>query len=189
MLCIQTNDKFSNPNRMKFDQDDFYLKSAEEMKESWEKAFPELPFKSEMLDNTIKIADSVNFEFPTAKPISFPYDGDKVKLIEDMIAYVDEFGNITSTPPDPSKRKDVDVDQIVIGAASRDELPEDSSFEGKVTFFNADKGYGFIKYNNDRDSVFVHVNNILSPITDNDLVTFEVEQTPKGLSAVKVKKK
>jgi S-adenosylmethionine hydrolase len=69
----------------------------------------------------------------------------KGKSFEDMIAYVDEFGNITSTPPDPTKRKVVDVDQIVIGATSRDENPEDSIFEGKVTFFNTDKGYGFIK--------------------------------------------
>lgn len=113
----------------------------------------------------------------------------KGRSFEDMIAYVDEFGNITSTPPDPTKRKVIDVDQIVIGATSRDENPEDSIFEGKVTFFNNDKGYGFIKYNGDRDNIFVHINNVLTPIADHDLVTFEVEHTPKGLSAIKVKKK
>ncbi|HOS48438.1 MAG TPA: cold shock domain-containing protein [Bacteroidia bacterium] len=46
-----------------------------------------------------------------------------------------------------------------------------------------------MKYNGDRDNIFVHINNVLTPITDHDLVTFEVEHTPKGLSAIKVKKK
>ena len=33
---------------------------------------------------------------------------------EDMIAYVDENGNITSTPPDMSKRQEIDVEDIAV---------------------------------------------------------------------------
>ena len=37
------------------------------------------------------------------------------KSLDDMMAYVDEYGNISSTPPDPTKVKGVKTDDIVIG--------------------------------------------------------------------------
>ena len=85
MLAIQQRKRVSDNDRLKFDQTDFYLKSGEEMKESWENIYHDLPFREEMLSNTVKIADMVNLKFPEAKPIVFPYKGDKVKLIKNMI--------------------------------------------------------------------------------------------------------
>jgi cold shock CspA family protein len=109
--------------------------------------------------------------------------------LEDMMAYVDEYGNITSTPPDPLKRKAINVEDIVLGARNNvKENPADAFRTGKVTFFNDSKGYGFIKDLKSQDSVFVHVNSLTEPIKENDKVTFEVEHGPKGLSAVRVKK-
>ncbi len=81
MLCVQMNDRMDNPKRWKFDQDDFYLKSGEQMKEEWEKVYPNLPFKQEMIDNTQKIAEMVEFEFPKSRPIEFPFVGDKKVLL------------------------------------------------------------------------------------------------------------
>ncbi len=107
---------------------------------------------------------------------------------EDMIAYVDEFGNLTSTPPDPTKKKkEFDADTIDIGIpkSTGEEAPSVAR-KGKVTFFNESKGYGFIKDEVTQDSIFVHINQCKDEIKENDKVTFETERTPKGLSAIEV---
>lgn len=71
LLCVQSNDKMNNPNRWKFDQDDFYLKTRAEMEQSFKNSYPNLDF-TEALDNTVKVSEMVDFTFPTATPISYP---------------------------------------------------------------------------------------------------------------------
>ena len=116
-------------------------------------------------------------------------NSDKGKGLEDMMAYIDENGNITSTPPDPSKRRKIIAEDIQIGVPKQAELtPEELIRTGIVTFFNESKGFGFIKDLQSQESVFVHVNNLQEAIQENDRVTFETEQGQKGLSAIKVKK-
>ncbi|MCA8833396.1 cold-shock protein [Hymenobacter pini] len=110
--------------------------------------------------------------------------------LDDMLAYVDEFGNITSTPPDPNRKKqEIKLEDIQLGAARVVESDEDSVRTGTVTFFNESKGYGFIKDKATGESIFVHVNQVqaASPLKENDKVTFEVEMGQKGPSAVGVK--
>ncbi len=108
--------------------------------------------------------------------------------LEDMMAYVDEYGNITSTPPDLNKKRTINVDDIVIGARNNVEAnPADAFRKGKITFFNESKGYGFIKDLQSQESVFVHINQLTEAVKENDKVTFEVERGPKGYSAVRVK--
>ena len=108
--------------------------------------------------------------------------------LEDMLAYVDEYGNITSTPPDQLKRKEIRAEDIVLGARNNVKAnPADAFRKGKVTFFNESKGYGFIKDLQSQESIFVHVNSLTEHIKENDKVSFEVEQGPRGLSAVRVK--
>ena len=70
LLCIQSNDNMDNPKRWKFDQDDFYLKTRAEMESSLKECFPNDDF-TEGLDATVKIAESIDFEFPKATPIKF----------------------------------------------------------------------------------------------------------------------
>lgn len=108
------------------------------------------------------------------------------KSFEDMIAYVDENGNFSSTPPDPSRKKVIKAEDIVLGVSPRDASPEDTTRQGRVKFFNEEKGYGFIIDADTKDSIFVHANNLSAPLRENDRVTFEVERGPKGLSAVNV---
>ena len=68
------------------------------------------------------------------------------KSFEDMLAYVDENGQITSTPPDPTKKKKVvNIEDIELGAAKRESIDQGGTRTGVVTFFNTAKGYGFIK--------------------------------------------
>lgn len=59
--------------------------------------------------------------------------------------------------------------------------------EGKVKFFNTNKGFGFINLKDSEEDIFVHSTNLIDKIKENDEVTFDVEQGDKGLSAIKVR--
>ena len=59
---------------------------------------------------------------------------------------------------------------------------------GKVKFFNDEKGFGFIAPDGGGADVVVHKSGTKAALYENDAVTYEVEQTPKGLSAVNVQK-
>ncbi len=114
-------------------------------------------------------------------------DSEKSGSLDDMIAYVDENGMISSTPPDPNAKEEVDIESITLGVPKREDVPYDPIRNGIVTFFNDSKGFGFIRDLETQESVFVHVNNLLEPIKENNMVVFEVEMGPKGPSAFKVK--
>ncbi len=106
---------------------------------------------------------------------------------DDMIAYVDENGNLTDTPPDLTKKKVISAESIELGVPKREE--EDLSAKvGKIEFFNDAKGFGFIKENETNEKYFVHVNGLLEEVAENDKVSFDLEQGMKGLNAVRVKK-
>ena len=68
LMCVQTGKTVDDPNRMRFETEEFYIKSEEEMRA----LFPSLP---EAIENTQKIADRCNVEFTFGKyhlP-AFPY--------------------------------------------------------------------------------------------------------------------
>ena len=113
----------------------------------------------------------------------------KGKGLEDMLAYVDENGNLSDVPPDPSKKKEINLDDIQLGAAKVVAIdPAEKVRTGVVTFFNDAKGFGFIKDLKTQDSAFVHINQLSEPIKEKDKVSYETEMGPKGLNAIKVKK-
>ena len=58
---------------------------------------------------------------------------------------------------------------------------------GTVKFFNTSKGFGFIEPEDGSTDVFVHQNGLIDKITDGDKVSYEVEKTEKGLSAIDVR--
>lgn len=107
----------------------------------------------------------------------------------DMIAYVDENGNLSDTPPDPAKKQKIKADQIEIGIPSRPDIePVNPIHTGTVTFFDTSKGYGFIKDRDSQESYFSHVNGHLEAISERDVVTFRIERGHKGMNAVDVQK-
>lgn len=107
---------------------------------------------------------------------------------ESMYAYLDENGNLSSKPPDPKKKIIVNVEDIQIGVPKQEPMnPEDLIHTGIVSFFNNEKGYGFIKDQQTHESIFVHANSLSEPIKENNKVSYEVETGPKGLNAVNVK--
>jgi len=57
---------------------------------------------------------------------------------------------------------------------------------GTVKFFNSSKGFGFIEPEDGSSDVFVHQSGLTDKITDGDKVSYEVEKTEKGLSAINV---
>ena len=112
----------------------------------------------------------------------------KGKSLEEMMVYIDENGNFSSTPPDPRKKKVFNSKDMQIGVPKQEERELDEIRSGVVTFFNGDKGYGFIKDLQTQESVFIHVNQLSEPIKEHDKVTFEVEMGHKGPNAINVKK-
>lgn len=113
-------------------------------------------------------------------------EGEK-KSMDDMIAYVDAYGNITSEPPDRSKEEEIDPETIEVNVAKSISRPEDKLKQGIVTNYNDSKGFGFIRDNNTKESLFFHVNNTLDDIGAGDKVIFESEKGLKGPVAVNVK--
>ncbi|MDD4970606.1 MAG: cold shock domain-containing protein [Paludibacter sp.] len=108
--------------------------------------------------------------------------------LDNMIAYVDENGNITSTPPDPTKKKVIDVESIQIGVSKRTEDDVPAIRKGRIDFYNDQKGFGFIKEIGTQEKYFVHVNGLLDEVKEGDTVVFELERGLKGMNAVRVKK-
>jgi len=108
--------------------------------------------------------------------------------MDDMIAYVDENGRITSLPPDPLSRAKVKVEDIEISVPRRlAESPETYIRNGVITFFNESKGFGFIRDLGNQKSIFVHTSDMETAMGEGARVTFEIEQGDRGLKAVNVK--
>ncbi len=107
----------------------------------------------------------------------------------DNITYVDKYGNFSDTPPPQAEA--VDADDIVLGVPKKEDREEDEEMDierkGVVTFYNDSKGYGFIKDKGTQQSIFVHAKNLLEPIVEQNMVTFEIGKGDKGPVALKVK--
>jgi len=58
---------------------------------------------------------------------------------------------------------------------------------GTVKFFNNAKGFGFITPDDGSKDVFVHQNGLTDEIREGDKVSYDVEESPKGLNATNVK--
>ena len=104
-------------------------------------------------------------------------------------AYVDHFGNLTDSPPDPSLKVEVEAESITIGVPKMAE-GERTSFNpvrtGKVSYFDDSKGFGFIIDAVNQEKYFCHMSGLIDTISENDNVSFELEKGQKGMNAVKV---
>jgi cold shock CspA family protein len=112
--------------------------------------------------------------------------GQANKSFDDMLAYVDENGNLSSSPPSGVKAETLDPEFLYTGIPVRE--PEEAEKQGRVDFFNEEKGFGFIIETKTKQRIFVHVSQINEPLREGDLVSFQTERGPKGLTAVQVTK-
>lgn len=108
----------------------------------------------------------------------------KGRPLEEMMAYLDENGNLSSTPPGSSLQQR--NDQKSNHSYNRD---NNGLLTGKVSFYNTAKGFGFIFDSYSRKRIFVHSNYLQQPVEEGDEVLFEVRKTEKGLTAFNVRKK
>ncbi len=83
----------------------------------------------------------------------------------------------------------VDAKTIELGIPKKVEEFFDPIRNGKVSFFDSSKGFGFILDTETQEKYFTHVSGLIDEIAENDKVTFELEKGMKGLNAVRVKKK
>ena len=58
---------------------------------------------------------------------------------------------------------------------------------GTVKFFNSARGFGFITPDDGEKDLFVHKSNLVDEITEGDKVSYDVEESEKGLNAINVK--
>jgi cold shock CspA family protein len=120
------------------------------------------------------------------KKVARKESGKKAGL-DDMIAYVNEFGMITSTPPDPTQRVEVDPEEIVI--AVRKQSPDENKNTrrtGVITYFDDRKGFGFIRDLESQEKIYVHVSNLTEQVKENNLVSYEINAGRESSFAVKV---
>lgn len=105
--------------------------------------------------------------------------------MDDMIAYVDENGNITSTPPEERVKEAIKLEDIAVSTPKK-EAEEPVVLKGKVDFFNSGKGFGFIKDLSSGEKFFFHISSAPQEIAEGNTVTFETERGTKGMNAVNI---
>ena len=90
---------------------------------------------------------------------------------QDEFVYVDFNGNFTDTPPDPAEKEQISLDSIVISTTKKDDV--DDRINGKVTFYDDETGFGFIKNPLNQYSYFFHFSECPDQLSVGDKVEFE----------------
>lgn len=107
--------------------------------------------------------------------------------LEDMMAYIDEDGNIVDSPPMTVAKKEIDASEIEISIPKKSEEDTLAERRGRVSFFDTSKGYGFINQDGTQERFFVHQSNLRVPIQEGDKVSFIAKKGLKGPEADDVK--
>lgn len=104
--------------------------------------------------------------------------------LDDMIAYVDENGNIT-TPPQLRPKVEIQLEDIVIATPKKEDIAAEP-LKGRVEYFNTEKGYGFIKDLASTEKYFFHISSAPEGIGEGRIVLFELMRGTRGMNAVKI---
>lgn len=110
-------------------------------------------------------------------------NNDKGKSLEEMIVYLDENGNITNVHPDKQKKK-----KVITTNNNSSNFEENVTYEGIISLYFDEKGYGFITEAQTSETIFLHVNKMKETLKEKDKVVYEIEQTQKGYAAINVRK-
>ena len=103
---------------------------------------------------------------------------------EDMIAYIDENGQLHSEPPE-KRKTGMDLADIEISTPKQGSAALEPK-KGVVDHFNASKGYGFVKDSSNNIKYFFHISSAPQTIKVGDYVTFEIERSTRGINAVQI---
>lgn len=113
------------------------------------------------------------------------------KSLDDMIAYVDEYGNFSDTPPDKRKTSTIKAEDIPIDIPREEPEDPDALPTGTISYFDAAKGYGFITGSKKQERIFVHQSQLADPsitLSTGDTVEYQAKKGPRGLQAEFVRK-
>lgn len=113
----------------------------------------------------------------------------KTKSLEEMLAYVDENGNLSDTPPDPARLRKVAAADIAVSVPKTQPEDPDAPLAGIVSYFDPAKGYGFINNEDTKERLFVHVSGLAQPgmeLSVGDRVSYTAARSPRGMQAVSV---
>ena len=108
LMCVQMGKTVDDPNRMKFETDEFYLKSEEELRELF-------PQQAEAFENTVKIADRCNVEFTFGKyhlpEFQLPEGYDSLSYLKELCGkgFEERYGD---RHPEYRKQLDYEIDMI-----------------------------------------------------------------------------
>lgn len=107
--------------------------------------------------------------------------------MDDMIAWVDENGNITDVPPEEreSKKVEIKLEDIAVSTPKKEDV-EEEPLKGRVEYFNTDKGYGFIKDLVSTEKYFFHISSAPTGIAEGNVVNYELERGTRGMNAVRI---
>lgn len=108
------------------------------------------------------------------------------RSFEEMLAYVDENGNLHSTPQDMNPKEEIDASAIETSVPKKTEEEEALPLTGRIEHFNTSRGYGFIKDAGSSEKYFFHITSAPDGIAEGDNVTFEIERGTRGMNAVRI---
>lgn len=106
---------------------------------------------------------------------------------DEMIAWVDENGNLTDIPPEERKteRKEIKLEDIAVSTPKKEDI-EEEPLKGRVEYFNTSKGYGFVKDTDSMEKYFFHISSAPEGIAEGNMVHFEIERGTRGMNAVRI---
>ncbi len=115
-------------------------------------------------------------------------DNKKSNSLDDMIAYVNEDGSLSDTPPDEQEKEETNPEDIDVSVPKGPREEEvDPVHKGTITFYNESKGFGFIRDAANGESIFFHVSGVTEEVSEGNAVHFEIIQGKKGPNANNVK--
>ena len=106
--------------------------------------------------------------------------------MDSMMVYLDANGNFVNTPPEENNME-VDETSIQISTPKSAPIDMDSERRGKVTFYNDQKGYGFIEQDGTQEKFFLHHTNLTGHVEEGTKVKFKIKKGEKGFDAIEVK--
>ncbi len=105
---------------------------------------------------------------------------------DDMFAYVDEFGVISSTPPVPRTEEELALEQKKY-ERNTNFLVAGNSGSGTITKLFMQKGFGFITDKDTNESLYMHLNDCIDKVNVGDQVSYIIEKGVKGFKAQEIK--
>ena len=105
--------------------------------------------------------------------------------MDSMMVYLDANGNFVDTPPEETNTE-VDETSIQISTPKSAPIDMDAERRGKVTFYNDQKGYGFIEQDGTQEKFFLHHTNLTGHVEEGTKVKFKIKKGEKGMDAIEV---